>query len=158
VLAFVVTNMASAQVTSINSAAVSPRVYNDVPSATLTVVTNYPALISFREQNVSAPTGFANRDVWHFSNDGGTTAYQFQSNDYFQASMTITLVGDPITPRKEAGFVFNNPANDGGQFIVNTDGHEVVSFGGFLPFYAFPKFFNSGDSVTLGITYFRDQN
>jgi hypothetical protein len=27
-----------------------------------------------------------------------------------------------------------------------------------LPFYAFPKFFNSGDTVTLGITYLRDQN
>ena len=147
-----------AQVSTINSAVVNPRFYNDVPSATLTVVTNYPSLISFNEQNVSSASGFANRDVWHFSSDHGVTAYQFQSNDYFQVSMTLTLVGDPSTPRKEAGFVFNNPANDGGEFILDTDAHEVVAFGGFLPFYAFPRFFNSGDSVTLGITYFRDQN
>ncbi|HZR20731.1 MAG TPA: hypothetical protein VFE51_25850 [Verrucomicrobiae bacterium] len=146
------------QVSSINSVVVTPRKYNDVAAATLTTVTNYPALISFTEQNVSSATGFANRDEWHFSSDGGNTPYAFQSNDYFQISMKITLVGDPATPRKEAGFVFNNPANDGGEFILDTDAHEVVAFGGFLPFYAFPKFFNSGDTVTMGITYFRDQN
>ena len=148
---------ASGQVSTINSAVVTPRKYNDVPAATLTVVTNYPSLISINEQNVSSATGFANRDEWHFSRDGGKTAYPFQSNDYFQVSMKVTLVGDPATPRKEAGFVFNNPANDGGEFILDTDAHEVVAFGGYLPFYAFPKFFNSGETVTMGITYFRDQ-
>ena len=146
------------QVSSINSVVVSPRVYNDVSNAVLTVVTNYPSLISFSEQNVSATNGFANRDEWHFSNDRGATAFKFQSNDYFQVSMKVTLAGNPATPRKEAGFVFNNPANDGGEFILDTDAHEVVAFGGFLPFYAFPKFFNSGDTVTMGITYFRDSN
>jgi hypothetical protein len=146
------------QVSTINSVVVSPRVYNDVSNAVLTVVTNYPALISFAETNVSATNGFANRDVWHFSADDGSTAFQFQSNDYFTASMKVTLNGYPATPRKESGFVFNNPANDGGEFILDTDAHEVVAFGGYLPFYAFPKFFNSGDTVTLGITYFRDAN
>src|SRR5260370_32036588 len=72
--------------------------------------------------------------------------------------MKITLTGKPAAPRKEAGIIFNNPLNDGGEFILDTDGHEVVAFGGFLPFYAFPKFFNSGDTVTMGITYFRDEN
>ena len=70
----------------------------------------------------------------------------------------VTLTGDPISPRKEAGFVFNNPLNDGGEFIVNTDGHEFVAFGGFLPFYAFPRNFNSGDTVTMGLTVFKDSN
>ena len=153
-----VVTSAHAQVGTINSVIVSPRVYNDVTNATLTAVTNYPTLISFSEKNVSSTNGFANRDVWHFSNDNGTAAYQFQSNDYFQVSMKVTLVGNPATPRKEAGFVFNNPANDGGEFILDTDAHEVVAFGGFLPFYAFPKFFNSGDTVEMGITYFRDSN
>ena len=147
-----------AQVSTINSAAVQTRVYNDVTNATLTVVTNYPSVISFNEKNVSATNGFANRDAWHFSSDGGATAYKFQNNDYFQFFMSITLTGNPITPRKEAGFIFNNPANDGGEFILDTDGHEVVAFGGFLPFYAFPKTFNSGDTVRMGITYFLDSN
>ena len=41
---------------------------------------------------------------------------------------------------------------------MNTDGHEVVAFGGFLPFYTFPATFQSGDTVKLGMTYFRDSN
>jgi hypothetical protein len=144
---------AYAQVSTINSANVIPRAYNDVPGATLTAVTNYPSTISFAEQNVSG-TGFANRDVWHFSNNGGASGYSFQIYDYFQATMSVTLTGDPTsTLRKEAGFVFNNPLNDGGQFILNTDAHEIVAFGGFLPFYAFPSTFNSGSTVVMGITY-----
>jgi hypothetical protein len=157
-LGFGLATGAFAQVGAINSAIVTPRVYNDVTNATLTVVTNYPTLISFKEQNVSATNGFANRDAWHFSKDEGATAYPFQNGDYFQVSMKITLTGNPATPRKEAGIIFNNPLNDGGEFILDTDAHEVVAFGGFLPFYAFPKFFNSGDTVTMGITYFRDAN
>ncbi len=154
---------AFAQISTINSAVFTPRQFNDVPGATLTVVSNFPSLISFEEQNVSKPTGFANRDSWHFSSNSGVSPFLFQSNDYFTVTMTVTLTGDPISPRKEAGFVFNNPLNDGGEFIVNTDGHEFVAFGGFLPFYSFssgnPAFsFNSGDTVTMGMTYFKDSN
>src|SRR5256714_9296468 len=151
------TMAASAQISTINSAVYTPRQYNDVPAATLTVVSNYPSLISFTEQNVSKPSGFANRDAWHFSNDG-VSGYQFNNSNAFTITMTVTLTGNPISPRKEAGFVFNNPLNDGGEFIVNTDGHEFVAFGGFLPFYAFPRTFNSGDTVTMGLTVFKDSN
>jgi hypothetical protein len=63
------------------------------------------------------------------------------------------LTGDPISPRKEAGFLLTSLAGDG-QFIVNTDGHEVVAFGGPLPFYAFPRTFQSGATIQLGVTYF----
>src|SRR5437016_5214010 len=154
---------ASAQVSTINSAVYTPRQFNDVPAATLTVVSNYPTLISFEEKNVSKATGFANRDSWHFSNNSGASPFLFGNSDYFTATMTVTLTGDPISPRKEAGFVFNNPLNDGGEFIVNTDGHEFVAFGGFLPFYTFSGNntafrFNSGDTVTMGMTYFNDSN
>lgn len=153
-LGLVAATGAYAQVNTINSAVVTTRVYNDVPGATLSSFNSYPSLILFGEQNVSAATGFANRDVWHFSNNHGATAYLFQNNSYFQATMSLTLNGDPTsTLRKEAGFVFNNPLNDGGEFILDTDAHEVVAFGGFLPFYAFPSTFNSGDTVLMGITY-----
>jgi hypothetical protein len=147
-----------AQISTINSAVLTPRQYNDVPGATLTVVSDYPTLISFEEQNVSKPTGFANRDAWHFSNNSGASPYLFNNHDSFTITMTVTLTGNPISPRKEAGIVFNNPLNDGGEFIVNTDGHEFVAFGGFLPFYAFPRNFNSGDTVTMGLTVFQDSN
>src|ERR1051325_1437699 len=147
-----------AQISTINSVVYTPRQFNDVPAATLTIVSNYPSLISFEEQNVSKPTGFANRDSWHFSADSGATPCLFNNSNAFTITMTLTLTGDPISPRKEAGFVFNNPLNDGGEFIVNTDGHEFVAFGGFLPFYAFPRNFNSWDTVTMGLTVFQDSN
>lgn len=146
---------AGAQISTINSAVYSPREFNDVPGATLTVVENYPSLISFQEQNVSAPSGFANRDVWRFSSDSGGTAYKFSNNDFFTVSMTVTLTGDPASPRKEAGFLLDSIGGQG-QFEVNTDGHEVVAFGGPFPFYVFPPTFQSGDTVTLAITYFQD--
>src|SRR6185369_16206805 len=96
-----------AQISTINSANYHPREFNDVAGSTLTVVSNYPALISFDDQNVSAATGFANRHVWRFSNDGGTTAYRFQNDSFFSVFMTVTLTGDPISPRKEAGFLLD---------------------------------------------------
>ena len=149
---------AVAQISTINSAVYTPRQYNDIPNATVNVVSNYPTLISFEELNVSRTNNvFANRASWHFSNNG-TNAYLFNNNDAFTITMDVTLTGNPISPRKEAGFVFNNPLNDGGEFIVNTDGHEIVAFGGFLRFYAFPRTFNSGDTVTMGLTVFKDSN
>ena|ERR1035441_3294272 len=93
------------------------------------------------------------------------SAYQFQNGDYFDASMTLQLSGSPIAPRKEAGFLFST-ANFGDiQFIVNTDGHEVVQFGG-ISFYSFNNStpplggygmtYNSGAFIILGLNYFLD--
>jgi hypothetical protein len=146
---------AFAQVSSINSAYYHPRAFNDVPGATLVTVSNYPTVISFNEAGVSRTNGFANRDLWQFSNNGGTNAYAFGNNDYFHVSMTLNLTGAPITPRKEAGFLLSTLGGDG-QFIVNSDAHEIVAFGGPLPFYAFPSTYVSGTPITLGMTYFLD--
>jgi hypothetical protein len=150
-------NGAFAQISTINSAAYHPREFNDVPGSSLTVVSNYPLLIAFEDQNVSAPSGFANRHVWRFSNNSGASPFQFSNNDFFTVTMTVTLAGDPISPRKEGGFLLDSIGGQG-QFIVNTDGHEVVAFGGPFPFYAFPATFQSGDTVALGMTYFLDSN
>ena len=151
------TNGAYAQISTINSANIHPREFNDVPVSTLSVLNNYPSLISFDDQNVSGPAGFANRHVWRFSSDSGASAYHFNNNDFFSVFMTLTLTGDPISPRKEAGFLLDSIGGQG-QFIVNTDAHDVVAFGGPFPFYAFPSTFNSGDTITLGMTYFLDGN
>jgi hypothetical protein len=147
----------NSQVTSINSVTVQPRVFNDIPGATIVTANNYPSQILFYEAGVSAATGFANRDVWRFSNNNGATAYAFGNNDFFQATMTLTLTGTPISPRKEAGFILSSIGGDG-QFIVNTDAHEVVAFGGPFPFYAFPATFDSGETITLGLNYFLNGN
>src|ERR1035438_2187524 len=88
---------------SINSDIIHARFYNDYPSATLTTVNNYASLVSFSEQNVVALTGFANRDDWRFSSDGGATDHLFQNNEYWSVSLSLTQTGNPTTPRKEAG-------------------------------------------------------
>jgi hypothetical protein len=148
---------ARAQVNTVNSVATSEREFNDIPDADLTTVNTYPSLVSFTETGVSTATGFANRDVWRFSNDGGATAYQFQDTDYFSLSFELTLTGTPISPRKEAGILFNTVSSGDIQFIVNTDGNEVVQFGG-ISFYSFNAnhglSYNSGDTITLGLSYF----
>ena len=152
---------AYAQVSSINSASVQTRVFNDVPGSTVAVINKYPTGISITDVGVSQATGFANRHVWDFSNDGGTSAYKLNNNDYFQASFDLTLTGNPITPRKEAGFLLSTTSSGDIQFIVNTDGHEVVQFGG-IGFYSFNASngitYNDGDTITLGISYFLDGN
>jgi hypothetical protein len=106
---------------------------------------------------VSAPSGFANRHVWRFSSNSGASAYTFSNSDFFTVTMTLTLTGNPASPRKEAGFLFDTLGGQG-QFILDTDAHEIVAFGGPLPFYAFPATFHSGDTVKLGMTYFLDSN
>jgi len=138
---------------AINSDIVQPRVYNDYPGATLSTVNNYPSLVSFSEANVVALSGFANRDDWLFSSDGGLTAHQFMNNEYWSISALVTLTGNPTTPRKEAGLRLDSSVGGDGLFILDTDAHEIVAFGGPLPFYSFGNTFNSGDSVLMGITY-----
>ncbi len=160
VLGLATATAAFAQVSSIDSVKVTPRVFNDVPGATFTQFNSYPTDVSFGESGVSASGGgFANRDEWQFSNNGGSTAYQFQGNDYFSASMTLTLTASSLTQRKEAGFLMTSPNFPGGdlQFFVDTDAHEVVQVGG-VGFYSFNNSqgitYTAGTPITLGITYF----
>jgi hypothetical protein len=126
-----------AQVSTINSATIDPRVFDDVPSATLTTVNNYPSAISFTEQNVSG-SGFANRDVWYFSNNGGASAYEPGFADYFQASFGLKVTGGDPGLDIEAGFLLSDPSGEIGgdlQSLVTGAG-VVVQFGGpsYYPF------------------------
>jgi hypothetical protein len=159
-LAFVTVSAAYGQVSSINSAAIEPRVFDDVPSATLTTGNDYASSVLFLEQNVSG-SGFANRDVWYFSNNGGTSPYQFQANDYFQASFAVTLTGGSPGYDLEAGWLFSNPSGAFGgdtQSIVTSTG-VVAQFGGpsYYPFSpatgGYPGAGGSVPNYTLGATY-----
>ena len=138
---------------AINSDILHTRLYNDYPGATLATVNNYASLVSFSEGNVVAPSGFANRDDWRFSSDGGLTDHLFQNNEYWSVSLSLTLTGTPASPRKEAGFRLDSSVGGDGLFILDTDAHEIVAFGGALPFYSFGSTFNSGDTVLMGMTY-----
>jgi hypothetical protein len=137
---------------AVNSAVIRSRVFNDYPGATFTGVNNYPSLISLSEVNVVGPSGFANRDDWRFSSDG-VNDHLFNNNEYWSVSMTLTLTGIPTSPRKEAGFRLDSSIGGDGLFIVNTDLHEIVAFGGPLPFYSFGNTYNSGTPIVLGMTY-----
>jgi hypothetical protein len=137
----------------INSDIIHNRVFNDYPSATRTTVNNYPSLVSFSESNVVGPGSGANRDDWRFSSDGGATDHLFQSNQYWSVSLSLTLTGNPTSPRKEAGIRLDSNIGGDGLFILDTDAHEIVAFGGALPFYSFGNTFNSGNTVLMGMRY-----
>jgi hypothetical protein len=138
---------------AINSDILHTRVYNDYPGATLTTVNNYPSLVSFSESNVVGLSGFANRDDWRFSSDGGLTDHLFQNNEYWSISTSLTLTANPTSPRKEAGIRLDSSVGGDGLFIVDTDAHEIVAFGGALPFYSFGNTYNSGNTILMGMTY-----
>lgn len=151
-----------AQVSSINSAFIDPRVFNDIPGATFSANNSYPSSVTLSESGVSSTTGFANRDIWYFSNNGGSSAYNWNANDYFSASFDLTLTGnDPNGKDLEAGFIFSNPSGGFGgdcQVIV-TAGGVVAQFGGpsYYPFSpaasGYPGKGGSTLNYALGQTY-----
>jgi len=134
-----------------------PRVFNDVPSAELNM-SAAGSTASINEINVSAPTGWANRDDLLFSENGSTPA-SFDTTDAFTFLADVTLHADPIAPRKEAGLRILNPVTGDALFIVNSDGHEIVGFGGGMPFFnavgAGATPYNAGETVTLGLSYYQ---
>ena len=105
VLCFGAVRVVNADTFSVNSVQISARESNNDPTSDLTVVNDYPNLISFSDQSVDndgATGGFANRHVWRFSDDGGASALHFTNDSFFDVSMTLTLSGN-ASPRKEAG-------------------------------------------------------
>jgi pimeloyl-ACP methyl ester carboxylesterase len=149
---------ANAQVSSINSAVITPRVWNDYPSATGTYINNYASSITLGESGEYGSFGFANRDFWQFSNNGGVSPYTLAANDYFTASFTLNVTG-ATTVDNESGWIIPNanglfPAGDM-QFIADPQS-------GFLGFFGGPGYWNSGltytagEMVTMGMRYFYD--
>jgi hypothetical protein len=142
------TSGAYAQISSINSAVINPRVFNDYPGATGTYINGYPGAITLGESGeyTTNSGGFANKDTWEFSNNG-STPYAFLAGDTaFKASMTLDVTG-ATTVDNEAGFVIPNanasfPGGDM-QFIADPQS-------GFLGFFGGPGFWNSGFTYVAG--------
>ncbi len=161
---------AYAQVGSINSAIIQPRLFNDIPGATFTPVNAYPGLISLSEAGVSQAGGYANRDAWKFSNNGGASAYQFQNGDYFNASFTVTLTGGTPLYGLEAGWLFSNLNGtfygDLSTVIVGQGGNAGAVFQGGGPSYypfspaagGYPGAGGSVPNYVLGETYLMGLN
>ena len=128
---------------NINGAFLEPHIFNDAPSSVGTYNNSYPGSISLSEANVqnAAGTGLE-RDIWYFSNNGGSSPYNFQAGDYFTASFTLTLSGGIAGKDLEGGFIFSNPSGTWGgddQVVAIGQGGNagtVVQFGGpsYYPF------------------------
>lgn len=152
------TSGAYAQISSINSAVITPRVFNDIPTATGNYINNYPASITLGESGVSTNSGaFADRDLWNFSNNG-TTPYTLANNDYFVTSLNLTLSGT-VTKDNEAGYLMSNangllPGGDM-QFIADIQSGFIGMFGG-VGFWNSGLTATAGSTVTLGMRYFYD--
>jgi hypothetical protein len=139
----------------------SPRVFNDVPEAVLNMsASGSSAFVS--ESGMNRPG--ANRDDFLVSSDG-VTPTTLNNTDAFSFFTDVTLTADPISPRKEAGIRLNSSIGGDFLFIINSDAHEIVSFGGPGPFFNFrdgnnfggpgtgASNYNVGDTVTMGFTY-----
>ena len=149
---------ASAQISSINSAVLQPRVFNDFPAATFSSVNSYPGSITMGESGAwRTNSGGLNRDVWSFSNNG-STIYTLGANDFFTASMTVNVTGTTTTDN-EAGFLIPNingtfPGSDL-QFIADPQSGFLGMFGG-TGFWNSGLTYAMGTTATLNMTYFFD--
>lgn len=144
--------IALAATASATDLVMKPRVWNDAPSAGLNIYQGgSTAFVSETGVNKT----FANRDEFVISADGVTPTV-FNTGDAFSISADVRLTSDAGAKRKEAGFTVG-----GIQYIVNTDAHEIVAFGGGMQFFNFrsPSIgaldYNSGDIVTMGMTYYQ---
>ncbi|MCS6950701.1 MAG: dockerin type I domain-containing protein [bacterium] len=136
------------------------RVFNDDSDSISNHVKNLPTVIlsdTKLDGDGRAPE-FANRHIWFVSADG-QNPLQIPLDEEWKLEFDLVLTGTPITPRKEAGG-FARIGMPWGyselQFMVNTDANEVVAFGYPFPFYKFNLAYYSGDTIRLGIRFFKD--
>jgi hypothetical protein len=141
----------------IDSVKIHERVFNDDPDSILVTTNSYPALVQFNETKLDGDglSGeFANRHVFNFSGDGGSTDFVFTNDTFFNISMDVSLTGLAGSV-KEAGFLLDTIGGQG-QFIVKTNG-EIAAFGGPLPFHSFaPVGSTVPATITLGMRYFSE--
>jgi hypothetical protein len=157
-LGLAVANGAWAQISSINSAVINPRVFNNFPGAVGTYVNNYPGSITIGESGAySSTAGGLDRDIWNFSS-GGSTLYTLGANDFFSVSMTVNITGT-TTVDNEAGFIVQNVNGNfaGGdlQFLADPNSGFLGMFGG-TGFWNSGITYTAGTTVTLGMQYFYD--
>jgi len=135
----------------------NPRVFNDFPSSTLTIVnpgTN-PDTGSIDDRNFAAASG-ANRHDILASRDGGASNAALFTGNGFTITTTLTLSDNSVTPRKEAGIRINGGPTGDALFIINSDAGEIVAFGGGAPFHSFGSGatgYVPGTPITMSMRY-----
>jgi hypothetical protein len=176
-LCLAVASGAYAQVSSINSAYIDPNsVFQpQIPGSVFTGVSNLgnpqngTLAVFLNEANVGSTggNGYANQNVWFFSNNNGVSAYQFQAGDYFNASFSLTLSGGTPLKDLEAGFLFHNPSgNFGGNLQIPAVNNGVIFQGGGPSYFPFSPAAGGtsvpnyvvGTTITEGLNYVVDPN
>ncbi|HEY3265413.1 MAG TPA: PEP-CTERM sorting domain-containing protein [Armatimonadota bacterium] len=129
----------------------APRVFNDIPGATL-LGTKGGSTVTWSETNVSQAAGSANRDDWLISSDG-VTRDQFGLTDYWTLSTDLTLTPGSPTTHIEGGLRLSGL--DDAQFTVKAFFDDAVfAAGGPFPFYlASPPAYTPGSTVSLQLEY-----
>jgi hypothetical protein len=142
-----------AQISTIDSAVINTRIFNDDPGSTLNTVNSYPGLVSISD----TPTGVGFANLHNFQLAVGGTAYSFGNNEAFLFSADLTISG---AGNGEAGLLLSpwwSPNIDGRFNFRTTDG-EIAAFGGRLPFYSFTASqgvtYTKGDTVRVGLDYY----
>lgn len=136
-------------------------VHGGDPLSTVDTLKALP-VVAIADTHVSHEGQFANRHQFSLSDDGVDPKI-FGTDDYFDFSFDLILSGTPpgseFAERKEGGIIVTTAVAGEGQFIVNTDAHEVVAFGGPFPFYRFEEMeYNSGDVINMRVRYFMDMD
>ncbi|MDW8105180.1 MAG: PEP-CTERM sorting domain-containing protein [Armatimonadota bacterium] len=149
----------------VNDVVILDRLFNDDSDSISSHIKALPAVLLTDNKvdgDGSAPE-FANRHAWFASYDGVNVAKLPLGTAGWTASFDLTLIGSPVAPRKEAGFLLRIEMPWGyseGQFIVNTDAGEVVAFGWPFPFYSFNAqhglSYTSGQTLHMGVKLYRD--
>lgn len=128
--------------TGINGVVDGRRTFNDFPSSNLNIVNNFDTSVSIAEGPFGVG-GFANRHIFWYSGDAGTTRMDFDYADAFDLSFTVDLNGSNLEGR-EAGFQAD--LFGFGYFGCLPNG-EIAAFGSILPFHSFGLVGNP-DAVT----------
>jgi len=140
-----------------NSAVIIPRVWNDCPASTLTLVNNYPALVSIDDTDVEC-VGWTNLHVWAFSENGNDPAVFENCSHYrFSAVFNGNLSGAGVG---EGGLRISPwwSLLADGRFMARIGGNgEIACFGGRLPFYSFTANYGvsyvPGTDLLMGVIY-----
>jgi hypothetical protein len=140
-----------------NSAVITPRVWNDCPFSTLTLVNNYPALISINDTDVEC-VGWTNLHIWDLSENSSTPAVFENCSHYrFQALFNGSFAGAGVG---EGGLRLSPwwSLQADGRFMARIGGNgEIACFGGRLPFYSFTANYGvtyvAGTDLLMGIIY-----
>lgn len=129
---------------NINGVVDARRTFNDFASSTLNIVNNYPASVSVNESNFGVGN-FANRHIFWFSDDAGSSRVDFDYADAFDLCITADLDSSDFEGR-EIGF--QSDLFGFGFFGALPNG-EIAAFGSILPFHTFGNVLPAGTPVHL---------